>query len=80
MADKFQEDEDYRRTILYRNAKAVGESVDAAHLNIANQEQEIAMTNERITMLELELRTLTQRFNQMFVKMVGTGATGGNID
>jgi hypothetical protein len=35
---------------------------------------------QQVTMLRQELHILTQRFNEVFVKLTGTGATDGDFD
>ncbi len=72
--------EDYRRTLLYRNATAVMEAIDAQNGRIDRLNELRINDRETIAMLQAEVRVLTQRFNELFARSVGTGATDGNLD
>ncbi len=72
--------EDYRRTLLYRNATAVMDAIDAQNSRIDKLNELRLHDGETIAMLQAEVRVLTQRFNELFIRSVGTGATSGDLD
>ena len=72
--------EDYRRTLLYRNAEAVMEAINAQNARIDELNEQRIHDRETIIMLQGEVRVLTQRFNEQFVKLVGNGATDDRLD
>lgn len=72
--------EDYRAVALYKNAKGVTVAVDAQGEEIRQLRIEREKDRQQVAMLQQEVRTLTQRFNEQFVKLVGNGATDGSLD
>lgn len=70
--------EDYRATALYKNATAAMQSVDDQASRIDEMIIEREKDRQQIAMLKQELHVLTQRFNEQFIRLVGSGATDGN--
>ena len=70
--------EDIRRTLLYRNARAVERSLEETNKNLSEIRQELVLAQNRITMQNQELADLTQRVNTMFASAMGTGGTSGD--
>ena len=70
--------DDFRQTLLARNANAVAATVEAQNIKIAGLLDRLEDAHTRCTALEQELLTLTERVNIMFVKALGNGATDGH--
>jgi hypothetical protein len=56
------------------------QSVDAQAVRINDLIIERDIDRKQVAMLQQELRILTQRFNEEFARLAGTGATDGSHD
>ena len=80
MNDQAKVNEDYRGQALYQNAKAAMQSVDAQAARINDILIERKDDRQQLAMVRRDLDVLTQRFNELFVSLVGNGATDGSLD
>jgi len=67
--------DDWRQSLLARNANAVMETIEAHRQHVDSLETNVKLQNAKIATLEAELRALTHRFNLFFIEAQGTGAT-----
>ena len=80
MSDQAKINEDYRKVALYKNATAVMVSIDAQAARINDVLIERDTDRQQWAMVRRDLDVLTQRFNELFVKLAGNGATNGSLD
>jgi hypothetical protein len=66
---------DYRNTILYRNAKAVMDTLEARESELTAMKKELQRTQAVVQQLAEEQRKTQHQVDTMWVKWMGHGST-----